>query len=101
MRIRTNQLGFSVIELVIILLVVSIVGVSGYKVYNRNKSKTTSSDSSQTINSSAKANDVSKAPSIVKTTGDLDKSTKALDATDPSGSNSIDTAQLDSQMAAF
>ncbi len=101
MRIRTNQLGFSVIELVIVLLVVSLVGVVGYKVYNRSQNKTTNSYSTQSADGSAKATDVATAPSTVKTISDLAKADKTLDATNPSTSNNSDTSQLDAAMAAF
>lgn len=101
MGIRTNQSGFSVIELVIVLLVVSIVGVIGYKVYNRSQNKTASSTSAQSAEGSEKATDVASVPTSVKTTSDLAKADKTLDATDPGSSNNSDSSQLDTAMAAF
>jgi prepilin-type N-terminal cleavage/methylation domain-containing protein len=104
MRYRTNQAGFSVVELVIVLGVVGVLGFVGYGVYDRQNAKITDSsttDTSQTASSqSAKANDVASAPTV-SSTNDLDKASAILNQTDPSGSNNTDASQLNSQLSTF
>lgn len=102
MRTRTNQSGFSVIELAIVLAVVGILGFVGYTVYNRQNTKTVnSSDTSQPSSSgSSKADDVASEPSV-RSTSDLDKAADTLDQTDPSASNNTDQSQLESQLNNF
>ena len=102
MRIRTNQSGFSVVELVIILAVVAILGLLGYAVHNRIGTKTASNaGTSQTASSQpATASDVASSPAI-NSASDLNKAAATLDRTDPSGSNNSDVSQLDSQMSSF
>jgi prepilin-type N-terminal cleavage/methylation domain-containing protein len=101
MRAKTNQSGFSAVELVIVLAVVGVLGFVGFSVYNRQQTKTTDTGTTQANNGqSAKANDVASAPNI-SSTSDLDKAATMLDQTDPSGSNNSDAGQLDSQTANF
>jgi len=97
MRIRTNQAGFSVVELLIILIFVGVLGFVGYTVYHRQHTKTAdTAGSSQADNNQPTTNNVASAPSI-SSTSDLDKAAATLDQTDPSGSNNADASQLDSQ----
>ncbi len=105
MRIHTNQSGFSVIELAIVVVVVAVLGFVGYSVYNRQNTKTadsspTTSTSQTASSSSAKANDLAAVPNV-SSTSDLDKASATLDQTDPGGSNNIDASQLDTQLANF
>lgn len=104
MRIRSNQDGFSAVEIVLVVVIVAILGFVGYTVYQRQAAKTASSSSpssSQTAsNPAAKANDVATAPAI-SSASDLDKATAVLDQTHPSGSSSTDSSQLDSQLSTF
>jgi Tfp pilus assembly protein PilE len=103
MSTHTNQSGFSVVELAIILVVVGVLAFVGYNIYSRQNSNKTA-DSSTTSKTAgpepAKANDVTSAPNI-KSTSDLDKASAALDQTDPGGSNNSDANQLDTQLANF
>lgn len=95
MSFRKNQSGFSVVELVIILLVVGALAFVGYMVYNRQQDdKTTVNDTSQSV----ATDDVPSAPEI-KTTGDLDKASATLDQVDVDSNN--DSSQLDSELSAF
>lgn len=102
MGIRTNQSGFSGVELAIVLAMVGVLGFVGYDVYNRQNTKMAdSSNTSQTARAeSPQATDVATAPSV-NSTSDLDKASAMLDQTDPSGSNNTDASQLDSQLAIF
>ncbi|MES2971285.1 MAG: hypothetical protein V4702_03130 [Patescibacteria group bacterium] len=101
MKLRTNQSGFSAVELIIILAVVAGLGFVGYTVYDRQPDKkTTDNTSQQPKNESATATDVGSAPEI-KSTSDLDKASATLDQTDPDGSNSTDASQLDSEVSTF
>jgi len=101
MKIRTNQSGFSAVELLIIVAVVAVLGFVGYSVYNRQQTETADTDTSQQASEqSATASDVKSAPNI-SSTSDLDKASATLDQTDPGGSNNTDAGELDSQLSAF
>lgn len=104
MRSRTNQAGFSAVELILIFVVVGILAFVGFSVYNRhNKADTAqSTNTSQQHNTSetAQADDVATAPGV-NSTSDLDKAAATLDQTDPGGSNDADASQLDTQVSDF
>ena len=98
MRSRSNQVGFSIIELVIVIAAVVLLGVLGFVMYGRlqgNKPATTSEASDQ----STTASGIALAPSV-NSTDDLDAAQAVLDKTDPDN-NTTDTGQLDSELAAF
>lgn len=97
MKISKNQLGFSAVEIVLVLAIVGLFGFVGYKVYSQQQTKT-ADNSSQNVEQSATANDVPSAPQI-KTTDDLTKAEKTLDSTSVDGSN--DSSQLDNELSAF
>lgn len=99
MRLRNNQTGFSIVEIVIVLAVVGLIGFVGYKAYN-NMQNSKTADNSQAKVQSPMASDVKAAPPI-SSTSDLDTALTTLDQTDPGGSNNTDTGQLDSELAAF
>jgi Tfp pilus assembly protein FimT len=95
MSLRKHQSGFSAAELVLILVVVGIIAVVGYVVYNR-QPKTTTNVPAQ----ASQVSDVSSAPTIA-TTSDLDKALQVLDQNNPGSANSSDTSQLNSQTSSF
>jgi prepilin-type N-terminal cleavage/methylation domain-containing protein len=90
MRRISSQHGFSIVETLLVVAVVVVLGLVGYKVYHR-QHDTTATNSSQSTGS-ATANDVASAPEV-KSTSDLDKAATTLDQTDPAASNS-DSSQL-------
>jgi prepilin-type N-terminal cleavage/methylation domain-containing protein len=94
MRIRTNQSGFSAIELVIVVGVVAVLGLVGYMVYSRTMGQPT------VATESATASDVSAAPTI-SSASDLDTALNVLNQNDPSAANNSDSSQLSTQMSAF
>lgn len=98
MSLRKSQLGFSAVELTIIVVIVAALALVGYTVYNRQNNKTATT--TQPTNSQATATDVPSAPAI-SSTSDLDKASAVLDQVDPGASNSNDSSQLDSQLATF
>lgn len=103
MKIHTNQSGFSIVEVLIVVAVVAVLSFVGYTVYDRQQVKTTDSESNTTqqiTDQSSSATDVKSAPTI-NSTEDLDKAEAILDQTDPGGSNNVDANQLDSETSAF
>lgn len=97
MTTRKNQIGFSIIEIIIGLVVVSLIGFVGYTFYTRQQAannKTTSTNSVATQVS------VPTAPTI-SSTSDLDKAGTTLDQVNVDGSNSSDSSQFDSQLSSF
>ena len=100
MKLRKEQSGFSIVELVIILAVIGILGFVGYNVYNKDQDNQTASNSSseQIAEQSPTATDVQSAPDV-NSTSDLDNAEAMLDTTDPSSSS--DSAELDTLTTAF
>lgn len=95
MSFRKNNAGFSAVELVIILVVVSALAFVGYMVYSRQQAdKAADGGTSQ----SAVANDVPAAPEI-ESADDLDKASATLD--DINLDDNGDQSQLDSELSAF
>lgn len=96
MKTRTNQSGFSVVEIGIVLAVVAIIGFLGYVFYNNQMNKTDSDDSAQSVTTS----EVESAP-VINDVADLDEAEAVLDQTDPSDSNTTDTSKLDAELSNF
>ena len=94
MRNRTNQAGFSVVELVIVVGVVAVLGLVGYMVYNRTANQPASTTESTT------ASDVSAVPTI-SSVGDLDTALNVLNQNDPATANTNDSSQLSTELSAF
>lgn len=94
MSLRKNQLGFSVVEAFIVLLIVGVITFLGYTIYDRQQNKAADSTSAQ----SSVAPDVKDAPEI-KSTNDLDAASAVLDDAELDDSN--DSAQLDSELSYF
>lgn len=91
-----SQTGFSAVELVIVVAVVSLVGFAGYTFSNRQQPKTVSN--SQVTEQSPTAADVPAAPEVVSA-DDLSKAEATLDSSDVD--NDTDNAQLNNELAAF
>jgi Tfp pilus assembly major pilin PilA len=96
-----KQKGFAFIELLLIVAVVAVIGLVGYKIYNdRSKTVTSESPTSSTSNKEPASATVSPAPAV-QTSADLDKASQTLDQNDPATANSADSAQLDKDSADF
>ncbi len=90
----TTQAGFGHIAILALVLVVTAIGLMGYKVYG--SSSTTRSDSTlSTQQSTPKA----AATSRIKNANDIDTAAKALDQNDPTATSNQDLADLDIQTA--
>lgn len=93
MKFTSKRTGFSVVELLVIVLVVAaVVFVLAMSKTSRNNKMV--SDSSK----STPVSDVATAPTI-SSASDLDIAKNALDSTDPSSSNNTDVNQLDQQLS--
>lgn len=99
MRIRTNQSGVSVVELLLVVVVIAVIAVVGIRLHNRSQVASTGATQSS-VNQSPTATNVKPAPPV-NSTSDLNAASATLDQTDPSTSNSVDTSQLDSQTSTF
>ena len=100
MKSRHSQTGFSIVELLVVVAVLALIGFVGYRVYSALNGNNTTADTTQVANQSSTANDVTSAPAV-NSTSNLDDAQKALDQTDPGGSNNADAGQLNSELAAF
>ncbi|HET7640450.1 MAG TPA: prepilin-type N-terminal cleavage/methylation domain-containing protein [Ktedonobacteraceae bacterium] len=95
MKVRSDQSGFSVVEVVIAIVVLGLIGLVGYNLYTKQAdNKAANGSTSQ----SATATDVPAAPEVASTS-DLDKSSTILDEADTTASS--DAAALDSQLQSF
>lgn len=95
MRSRTQQSGFSAVEVLITLVVVAIIGYLGYTFYNGYQDKMAkSAESANTVSDTADA-------PVVTTSEDLDKASTALDQTDVESGNNDDMSELDKEISNF
>ena len=99
MKIR-NNFGFTVAEAVLFLVIIVLVGLVGYKVYNTKNSTDKIADNT-TAGSEQAATVDNSVPSTINSTGDLDQAQRALDQYDSSGTDNNDLSQLDSELSAF
>ena len=100
MKAHNSQSGFSIAEVGLVVIIIAIIGFLGYTFYSSQMDKTASNDNSQTSSEPAIASDVTTAPAI-SSVADLDLAQATLDQTDPGGSNSSDTSQLDAELGNF
>jgi prepilin-type N-terminal cleavage/methylation domain-containing protein len=70
---KANQKGFSVVEVLIVIVVVGLLGAVGWLVYDRQKSKT--NEQPKTTNTTKTSNTTSTTPSTVKPTSNSTKQT--------------------------
>ena len=73
---RGARNGFTLIEIMIVVLVIGIVGVIGWRVYDANVNKPTANQTGMPTSSEA---------AKIQNTSDLDKATQTLDNTDVAG----------------
>lgn len=83
---RSDNSGFTLIEVLIVVIVIAVVGALGYTFYSRLNNQMAKT------NQSAVADDVP-APPEINEAGDLDKASAALDQADPEV-NEDDMSQL-------
>ena len=93
MSLKSNQSGFSVIEACVVLLVVGLIGFAGFTVYSNQQDKDT------TLPTAADNFEKGTSDQQFNSTADLTAAEKTLDTTKVD--NTSDSAQLDSQLAAF
>lgn len=89
-----NRSGFTLIEVLVVVLVIAVIGALGFTFYGRmNQVAKEPSDQSRI------ASDVKGAPEI-KESSDLDEAASILDQTDP-GRGTDDLDQLESALSSF
>lgn len=96
MRLRHNQSGFSVAEILIVVVVLTLVGLIGYSFFA--KQSDTNKPANNSTGQPAKVENVSVAPEV-NSVSDLDKASTVLDEADTASSS--DSAELDSQLQSF
>lgn len=90
---HSSQSGFSIIELVIVVAVVTLGGFLGFTYFAAQKAQV-----ADTATSQARTADVPAAP-VVNTTADLTAAEKALDSITVGSAS--DSSQLDAELANF
>ncbi len=91
MKLHSSQDGFSVFELVLVVIVLGIIAIAGLRLLNANNNLATTTGSTA-------ASPTQKAPAV-KSTSDLDKAQNTLNQNDPTTTNSSDNNQLNSQLS--
>lgn len=94
-----QQRGFTAVEALIIIVLVAIIGVAGYGIYNHKhnvKPVTTTAAKTAAPSTAGPVAATASAPAAINSTSDLDKAQAQLDQTNPSADNTSDTTQLDS-----
>ena len=99
MHHRSNNFGFAVIELVLVLVAVALIGVVGYKVYNTQKSVDKSTNNTEAVLEQTPT--ASSGVSTINTAADLDEVQSSLDELDAGDDDNNDLSQLDSELATF
>ena len=99
MRQIKNSYGFAVVEAVLIVVILAIVAIAGYKVYTTKQS--TDKVNSDTAAVSQQTNPVSATIPAVNKTSDLDRASQALDQYDSSTQDNSDSSLLDQQLSVF
>ena len=97
MSLRNDQNGFSVFEIILLVVVLAALAVIGLRVLNNHSSSTKLSNSTTTP---ARSSDVSTAPAV-NSSADLNKAQATLDQNDPSSANNGDSNELNNQLNGF
>ncbi len=97
MTATKRQLGFSIIEIAIVVVVVGLVGFVGYTAYNKLHNNAVTTTGTTVADQQPVASDVSTAAPAITTTSDLTAAETALDQTDTSSSSDLST--LNSQLS--
>ena len=100
MRSLRSEAGFSAFEVMLVILVLAVVAVGGYRVIQGHQTATTASNSSLTVTPSIKAGAtaVSTAPAVTNAT-DLNAAQQTLDQNDPTSANSTDSSALNADLS--
>lgn len=93
-----NKAGFSVVEILIVVVVLVIIGGLGYVLYNRLHQAPDTTTATTKTQDSAAASGIQTAPEI-KSVDDLTKAEQVLDQSDVSSSS--DASQFDTQTSGF
>jgi prepilin-type N-terminal cleavage/methylation domain-containing protein len=95
---KLAQAGFAAMELLLVIVVVAILGLIGYKVYSHSGFRASQSDASSTGSTQKETSGLSTVPEV-NNKSDLDKASSALDQNDTTGANSSDDNLLKVQSA--
>ena len=90
--IQRKQAGFGHIAILALVVVVAVTGIIGYKLYANKPS-----DTAKPAISAVAPNAITKTAAPIKSTSDIDATSKALDAQDPTTSSGADYSTLQNQ----
>ena len=97
MGILTKQSGFSMVEIILVLVILGLTGFIGYSVYTHRAGTPTVSSQPPT-GGQPTANNVSSPPQV-NSASNLDQAQQTLDQNDPTSANTSDSLQLNSQLS--
>jgi len=100
MRSLRSEAGFSAFEAILVVLVLAVVAVGGYRVIQGRHTApgTTSSSLTVTPATKASATAVSTAPAVSNAT-DLNAAQQTLDQNDPTSANTSDSSALNADLS--
>lgn len=100
MRTLRNNLGFTAVELVLVLVVVGLIGLVSYKIYNTQKENDRITNSTEAVLEQTPTAS-SSVPATINSASDLEQAEKVLADYDSSSSDDQDLSQLESELSAF
>ena len=100
MRRSRNQLGFTVIELVLMVAIVALIGGVGYKIYKTKKSVDRATNNTEAVLESP-ISTKAKEQSTIDNAKDLNEAGAYLDELGSTSEDDKDLSQLESELGAF
>jgi prepilin-type N-terminal cleavage/methylation domain-containing protein len=92
--------GYSLVEVLLVLVLVGAIAGAGYLLYQRQGSETPQANTNTNQQESATADDVVEPPAEIKNADDLDAAEAALNANDPATSQS-DEEKIEKELSAL
>jgi len=100
MSYQRNKLGFTVVETVLVLVIVALIGLVGYKIYNTQKSiDRVTNDTEVVLESPISTN--AKEQSTINSASDLKEVESSLEELGASTEDDKDLSQLESELSGF
>ncbi|MBI2007937.1 prepilin-type N-terminal cleavage/methylation domain-containing protein, partial [Candidatus Saccharibacteria bacterium] len=94
MSVRQNKLGFTALELILVLVIVGLIGLVGYKIYNTQKENDRVTNNTEAVLEQTPT--TSSSVPAINSASDLEKAEKALAGFDSTSADDEDLSQLDS-----
>lgn len=97
---RLNKSGFTIVETILALVIVALIGLVGYKIYNTQKENDKITNNTEAVleQTPTQSNDV---PQVINSANDLEQAEETLDSYNASSDDNKDLSDLEAQLLAF